>query len=57
MEIAWKVEVLLLEGVDGVAGSGFVIDFGQDGATFKRWLPEPTIIAGAAISWELLGED
>ena len=47
----------MLEGVDGVAGSGSAIDFSQDVATFKGWLPEPTIIASAAISWELLGED
>ena len=57
MEIAWKVEFLLLEGVNVVAGSVYAIDFGQGVATFKRWLPEPTIIAAAAISWELLGED
>ena len=57
MEIAWKVVLLLLEGVHGVAGSGSAIDFSQDVATFKGWLPEPTVIAGTAISWELLGED
>ena len=52
MEIAWKVEFLLLEGVNGVA-----IDCSPDVATFEGWLPEPTVIAGTAISWELLGED
>ena len=55
MEIAWKVVLLLLEGVHGVAGSGSAIDFSQDVATFKSWLPEPAIIAGTAVSWELLG--
>ena len=49
MEIAWKVEVLLLEGVDGVAGSGSPIDFSQVVATFQSWLPEPAIIAGVAV--------
>ena len=55
MEGGGQVEVLLPEGVDAVAGSVSVIDFGQDVAAIKCRLSEPAIITGAGVSWELLG--
>ena len=48
-------QVLLHEGVDAVAVSVSVIDFGQDVAVIKCRLSEPAIITGAGVSWELLG--
>ena len=55
MEGGGQVEVLLHEGVDAVAGSVSVIDFGQDVAAIRCRFFEPAIITGAAVSWELLG--
>ena len=48
-----QVEVILLKGVDSVTCSVHVVNFGQDVATVKSWLPYPTVGTGAAVSWKL----